>query len=87
MTVRLQRERDGWAVVVRDSGPRLSADERLQLFDPRFGGRTVRDRIALELYFGKIMVMGHGGDIEAVSTRSGTALTVWLPSSRRGTAV
>jgi signal transduction histidine kinase len=85
VTVGLQRERDGWAVVVRDSGPRLLADERLQLFEPRFGGRTVRDRIALELYFGKIMVMGHGGDIEVDSTRSGTAFTVWLPSSHRGT--
>jgi len=87
VTVRLHRERDGWAVVVRDSGPRLSAEERLQLFEPRFGGRTARDRIALELYFGKIMVMGHGGDIEVDSTRSGTAFTVWLPSSRRRTAV
>lgn len=86
VTVRLQRERDRWSVVVRDSGPRLSADERRQLFEPRFGGRSAQDRIALELYFGKIFVMGHGGDIEVDSSRRGTDFTVWFQSSRRGRA-
>jgi len=84
VTVRLRREREGWSVVVRDSGPSLSADERLQLFEPRFGGLSAQDRIALELYFGKIMIMGQGGDIKVDSTRRSTALTVWLQPSRRG---
>ena len=84
VTVRLRRAREGWSVVVRDSGPGLSADERLQLFEPRFGGRSAQDRIALELYFGKIMIMGQGGDIKVDATPRWTALTVWLPASRRG---
>ena len=82
VTVRVGREREGWSVVVRDSGPSLSADERLQLFEPRFGGRSARDRIALELYFGKVMIMGQGGDIKVDSTRKWTALAVSLPASR-----
>jgi len=84
VTIRLQRERNRWSVVVRDSGPRLSAEERVQLFEPRFGGRSARDRIGLELYFGKIMIEAHGGGIQVDSLPGRTALTLWLPASRRG---
>ena len=78
--VALQREGDGWAIEVRDTGPGVSPAVRARLFEPLATGRA--KGVGLGLALVKRIVERHGGTVAyADGDPRGAVFTVRLPGS------
>lgn len=80
--VRLEPREDAWAIVVSDSGPGIPPDILARIFEPMFTTKRPGEGTGLGLYFSKVLVAGHGGDILVQSeVGHGTTFTLLLPRS------
>ena len=79
VVVSAQREGDGARIVVEDDGPGIADSVRGRIFDPYF--TTKADGTGLGLAIVKKVVVEHGGEIEATSSRrlGGARFVLRLP--------
>jgi nitrogen fixation/metabolism regulation signal transduction histidine kinase len=79
VTVSAEREGDGARIVVEDDGPGIADSVRGRIFDPYF--TTKADGTGLGLAIVKKVVVEHGGEIEATTSRrlGGARFVLRLP--------
>ncbi|MEM6619301.1 MAG: HAMP domain-containing sensor histidine kinase [Pseudomonadota bacterium] len=74
-----QESADGWAILVRDTGPGLSDKVLDKLFEP-FSGSARAGGTGLGLAISAELINGHGGGITLVeNSAQGAAFRIWLP--------
>jgi PAS domain S-box-containing protein len=80
LSVSTRREGDRLFVVVADSGPGLSAEERARIFEPFYTTKPVGEGTGLGLAVSSGIVRDHGGRLTVESAPGGgAAFTVELP--------
>jgi nitrogen fixation/metabolism regulation signal transduction histidine kinase len=82
VVVSAEKEGDGARIVVEDDGPGIADSVRGRIFDPYF--TTKSDGTGLGLAIVKKVVVEHGGEIEATTSRrlGGARFVVRLPGTR-----
>jgi signal transduction histidine kinase len=75
-------DRDGWRIVVEDSGPGIPAEVLRSIFEPFFTTRPVGEGTGLGLSVSLGIVERHGGTLDAEGRGEGTGarFTVTIPS-------
>ena len=75
-------ENQVWVKFV-DSGPGISENEQLLIFEPFYRGdqgRKIKQGMGLGLSISRDILHAHGGEIELQSEpRKGSQFTIWLP--------
>ncbi|MGZ8379641.1 MAG: PAS domain S-box protein [Gemmatirosa sp.] len=80
LTVTTRREGERLCVVVADSGPGLTAEERQRIFEPFYTTKPIGEGTGLGLAVSSGIVRDHGGRLSVESTPGGgAAFTVELP--------
>ncbi|MBB2942606.1 signal transduction histidine kinase [Actinoplanes lutulentus] len=80
LTIRTYREDDTVVVSVADDGPGMPAEVRKRVFEPFFTTKPVGEGTGLGLDISyRIVVNGHGGDIQVSSEPGNTRFLVRLP--------
>ncbi|MGZ3184980.1 MAG: ATP-binding protein [Telluria sp.] len=80
-----RREGAGVALLVRDEGPGVPADEQARIFDKGFRGANATGLAGsgLGLYMAKSVVEVHGGTLSMENgAHCGAVFKIWLPASR-----
>ncbi|PWK51468.1 histidine kinase/DNA gyrase B/HSP90-like ATPase [Actinoplanes xinjiangensis] len=87
LTVRTYRVDDGLVVSVGDTGPGITPEVRKRIFEPFFTTKAVGEGTGLGLDISyRIVVNGHGGDIEVRSEPGDTRFLIRLPFSEPASA-
>ncbi len=83
ITIELESDPESIRIVVKDTGPGISPEDQIHLFDPFYRGHTARrfpQGMGLGLTIARDLVVAHGGRLEVISTLgAGSCFTIWLP--------
>lgn len=87
VTVRLESDRGRWRVVMKDTSPGMPREVAARAFEPQASSERTGDGLGLGLFFAKLVMQGHGGDIELSSEIGyGSTFTITLPFAGDATA-
>jgi two-component system sensor histidine kinase BaeS len=80
-----RQENEAW-ILVSDTGPGITPEEQLRIFEPFYRGdqgRRIKQGMGLGLSIARDLAIAHGGRIELESTPGlGSKFTVWIPISK-----
>lgn len=85
VSVRLESDDTRWKIVVKDTGPGMPPDVVEHFFEPEVPSKRTGEGMGLGLFFARVVVRGHGGDVEVSSEPGqGSTLTILLPIAPAG---
>src|SRR5262249_55047075 len=80
---RIDDDRPGVTIEVRDTGAGIPEDVLPRIFDPFFSTKPAESGTGLGLSISRDLVRANGSDIQVASTLGqGTVFTVWLPAGK-----